>query len=681
MPEEIAYRFPYGRAAVEMVSDFKNTFRLRLAWQRGKAVIDLFESTPLRPLGEISCGGQTFSLNLNKHKRERRERIRISGDRPVGESGKVQCQLSIEGRNDRLSWEWRLAAKGKDAPAGGDVTFQLPFCAGKVEVLTLSSTLSGLAVWRDGVVISLVVPGEFRNRARLEFTADARAVRLFVPDAAFSGAEQQPTRLETWLAPAATRREAEDALLRHLADAADRAQQNPTGDFLSLLSLGDAASAALMAPEAADKRGLDRLLLRARPDFPGLNLGGEGADAAQAAFALLQRYRFTGDDAEKRRALLLARGMCEFQIVQEESPQRGAFWDALRANTQWMDASGGRTQSITTAARAAYGLLWLHAQFSQDILTRTALGAAQWLMLKMDEDGRYAGERYQENGTPVSGGSPWVMAEALRPLVETFRRTGNEVFLNAALRGVRGLREGLADGSLTLADAPAQYLASAVEGLLFVSREAENADMIALATLLGHALRARRAPDGAITEDDKPSLPATLAAARAALALTRVDTDPAWALVALRALRAASRMVDAGVAPRPADLGAFSMLPTHLLLSLSTLAPQCAADRDALTVMRSWQVFQPETSTREFIRVRAKNSDAPVDHLALVCPSNLQVLIIVLAGPDTTEIEVVKTGRTPFLKNLLTGDYGQEPCLVPLGDGADARFAVFLADT
>nr|CAA9285007.1 hypothetical protein AVDCRST_MAG63-3873 [uncultured Armatimonadetes bacterium] len=270
-----------------------------------------------------------------------------------------------------------------------------------------------------------------------------------------------------------------------------------------------------------------------------------------------------------------------------------------------------------------------------------------------------------------------VAAEALRPLIETFRRTGHEVFLQNALRIVKSIGDRLAAGALTPDDASPEHLAAAIEGVLFVSRESENDDMLALAARLGLVLRARRQPDGSLGG----SIPATLATARAALALARVDGDAILPLTALRALRAAARLAQGGAPVRLADHAAFCALPAELLLTLGARVAQGVADRDALTLTRAWQLFQPDANARDFLQVRAKEDEAPVDYLALVCPFNLQVLVVALAGPEVGEVVVTKNRRAPYLKNLLTGEYDQRARLVPLGDGREAHFGVFLADT
>jgi len=571
------------------------------------------------------------------------------------------------------------------------VRLALPLSPGRAEFLTLpGAAWLGYALWRDGLVLTAVLVAHEQDEGESAplLAADASdGLRIVFADAPVGTRNGAIVRLETTIAPAAARSEAQDALVRHLADAADRAQT--FGGAAPLHDLADRSARALMADAAVDKRGLDRLLLRVAADRHGC---GADADAALVAHALLQRFHQTGTEAEKRRAFLLARGVCEFQIVEENAPHRGAFWDALRAKKHFEDASGNATLGVATTARATLGLHHLHAAFGQDVMSRTALAGAQWLLLKQDTlAGRFAGSRYHADGPPVENGSAWPLVYALRPLIETFRRTGNEIFLKAALRSVqRGLIEGLADGGfLSLADdVSTASLAEAVEGVLCLSRESQNADMIALAKRLGGVLRARRAANGMIVENNAPDLPATLAACHAALALARVDDDPIWPLFALRGLRAVAAMTAGEDASRlrPADHGALLTLPTHLLLTLAARAPGGGvADRDALTLTRAgWQTFAPDPTTREFLRVESaqENGEAvPIDHLALVCPFNLQVLVAVCAPPGLNAVRIVKNGRAPYVKNLLTGDYGTDAALVPLGDGRDTNIGVFLADT
>jgi hypothetical protein len=457
-----------------------------------------------------------------------------------------------------------------------------------------------------------------------------------------------------------------------------------------------------MADDAVEKKGVDRLAFKEQSQGAGSGarqVVGETVDAALAASSLMRRFLQTGDDALKRRARLLANGVCFFQVNEEESSHWGAIWDAVRGkgkNTFYEDTNGERTLSVATTARAAKGLHLLYGHFGTERYQRTALTATHWLLLKMDRDGFIAGERFTEEGPPVEGqNSPWIVGEALIPLMETFRANENEVFMKTALRVVRSLKIGIEQSELRFDSASTEQLASTIEGILLVSREFEKDEMTTLARQIGIGLRARRLPDGSLV--DPPGtvtvspLASTLAGARAALYLARVDDDPIWPLFAYRAFRAAAAkatcLISSGTPVQIADQGAFLTLSTALLLAVAARAANCVADVDRLTITRNWQTFNPDPATREYVHVFATGPDGEeiaVDHLALVCPVSLQVLVAVFAPVSVTEVTIRKNGKTPFVKDLLNGDFELTASLSPLGASGlppEANIGVFLADT
>jgi hypothetical protein len=728
---DLIYRFPCSRSGVEIVPDIKGTFCVRVLWHKGKAVITIAESTPLRPLGRISFNSQTFDVFFSEHDRKKRERILLAGRRKVAIHSSrafLRYNVSLTGRDDRYTWRWRI---GATAPALGifpsaeaeakplnEVRLYLPFAAGKAHVLALPGTANGCVLWLNDVAMTVVVGRSEGGGDLPALTWDGRGFELTLQHARFGG-EGVTLEWQMWLSAARTEAEARAALLRHLADAADQAQildpdrdLQPDSTSPSLLRRAiERSEAALMDEAAIEKRGVDRLMYRennpagATPAAAARSIAGETVDCALAASALLCRFYQTGDDALRRRARLLANGTCAFQVNDEESRHWGAIWDAAAGKGRgvvYEDVYGTRTLSVATAARAAKGLHLLGAYFGVELYKRTALAATQWLILKMDRDGYIPAERFTEDGPPVEEtNSPWIVGEALLPLVETFRATGNEVFFKAAMRAVHALRDALNAATLPFERASTEQLASAIEGVLQVSREYEKEDIVALARQLGLGLRARRLPDGSLTEPTAKaisSLSPTLAGARASLAISRVDADPLWISFAHRALRAANQRLEAasssdaskpsgGMRSAPvqlADHASFLTLSVALLLAVAARAPGCVADRDKVTITRGWQTFGLDPATREYIRVFAPGPDGaelPVDYLALVCPVSMQVMIAVLAPTGVAEVKIVKNSRTPFVKNLLTGDFDMRAPLSPLGESAETNIGVFLADT
>ena len=707
--EEIGYRFPVGRVGVEMVKAHGNAFGLRLGWHRAKNVVSIFETTALRPLAEVTLGGQTFPLFFTQRGKQKRGRIRLAGKRKTAKP--AQCALryvtEIVGRDDKLTWHWRIAAsraameqKVPDNAPPDSVTLFLPLAPGRAQILLPPGTVPGeplsvASVWVNDLLVTAAPHVEWAGGSVAPILeADGKGFRLTLPGACLAGAGVT-LGWETWVSAARTEADALSALLEHSAHRSDQAQivLPRVGDFLT--TLVSQAQTILMDDARVDKKGADRLWFRAVPGEKDKHLAGDGADAAQTAHALLTRFLLTGDDALRRRARLLAQGIAEFQISDEQSPHWGAVHDACVKRKTFGDAEGNATVGVRATARAARGLHLLHAHFKTDSLHRNALNAAQWLLLKTDKMGRLLFGRFAESGPPVGGENGWHIAETLTPLVETFRATKNDVFQKAALRAAHALAEDLTTGALRFEQATTEQLSAAVEGVLFISREYERPELLALAQRLGKSLRARRLPNGTFAEPDGVMLPLSpiaplVAACRAALALMRIDDAPIWPLMVLRALQAAQTLADADSAHvTVSDWGALCSLPTSLLLGLSARIDNCTPNPDEVSIKRGWHTFSPECTARDYLKVCAAPSDtgepnalpAPVDFLPLVCPLTLQVLLLVLAPSDVETVQITKNGKSPYVKNLLTGDYDQIASLVPIGDGSEARMGIFLADT
>ena len=205
-----------------------------------------------------------------------------------------------------------------------------------------------------------------------------------------------------------------------------------------------------MNDDCVDKKGADRLWFRAAPGDKNVHITGDGADTALTAHALLTRFLLTGDDALRRRARLLAQGIAEFQISDEESPHWGAVRDACIKRKTFGDANGEATVGVRATARSARGLHLLHAHFKTDSFHRNALNATQWLLLKTDKMGRLSFGRFGENGPPVGDENGWHVADTLQALVETFRATKNDVFQKAALRAAHRFSRRFNGGDIAL---------------------------------------------------------------------------------------------------------------------------------------------------------------------------------------------------------------------------------------
>jgi hypothetical protein len=697
---EMSYRFPHSKTVLEILPDMSETFNVRMVYYRGKTAIPIFQTTPLRSIAEIRCRGQHFPVFLRQHARKKRDKVLLGAKRRTSSSWRaaVRCGVMITGREDRFTWFWRVTAtapalamtvptEAKDrAPEA--IRLQLPLAPGRTKLLTLPGAEgSGIVLLCNNVAVSVIA--QKQNGVLPLVTADESGVYLSLENADLAG-NGSAMSWETWFSPAKSEVEAISALARHLANAADRAQTPPTDTSPFLRRVTEIGERELLRQDIIEKRGADKNAFRIGPHRSDVLIVGPGADAALTTQAILNRFLSCGDEMLKRRARLLANGICEFQNNVEESPHWGAIFDALVRKTEWGDLNGKRTVSFTTTARVAKGLQVLQSHFDVEMYERTALAAAQWLLLRLDRDGLPQAERFSWDGKPLVEASPWLAGEALLPLVETFRTTKNEVYFKTSLRIVTTLSERVAKFSLTFETASTENLAALAEGVLLVSQEYERPDLIAFAREIGQAIRARRLPNGTVTnppglatpvQEDMPLLASTLAGARAALALSRVDDPVLWIVFALRAVRAADAMLK-GYRDylNIADRGALMTLSMNMLLAVATRAGG-VADWDKMTLKRDWQTFAPDPATAEYIKVSLPSGDSP-DYLALVCQVSKQVLIAVYAPVGTETVTIVKNNKRPIVKNLLSGELSATATLQPLEPtGTEGNIGVFLADT
>lgn len=704
LPADNAYRFPHSKTAIEILPDMPGTFGLRVSLARGKTLQPIFQTTPLRAAAEIRCRGQHFPVALLQHARKKRDVVMMGAKRRTTKSWRaaVRCGVLITGRDDRFTWFWRVTAtapalavpvvaENKDrAPEA--VRLQLPFAPGAVKLLTLPGAEGRGLVARIGDVAVSVV-AEAHGGTPPTVSADGSGVYLSLENADLSGTGTV-LAWQTWFVPAKTDAEAVSALAKHLAEIADATQAPPTDTRPFLRRVIETAERELMRQDILEKRGVDKNVFRVAPHRADMLVVGSATNAAVTTHALVNRFRLGGEELIERRARLLANGVCEFQNTIEESPHWGAIFDALVRKTEWGDEFGKRTISFTTTARTARGLQLLHNHFKTEMYERTALAAAQWILLRLDRDGLPQGERFAWDGTKLTEASPWLAGEALLPLLAAFRAHQNDVFFKTALRIVATLEERYTDFSLGIDTASTANLAALAEGVLLVSQEYERPHLIAFAREIGQAIRSRRLASGAVsdpvgtgdTADDLPLLAPTLAGGRAALALSRVDNPLFWTTFALRTVRAADAMLKGyGGFVRIADRGALLSLATSVLLAIAARATGGVADWDAVTLKRDWQTFAPDPAAAAYVKISAPpgdgGSDTP-DYLLLVCAATHQVLIAVLAPPGTDTVEITKNGKRPVVRNLLTGGSSVTAALIDLEPtGTEGRIGVFMADT
>ncbi|MFM7322357.1 MAG: hypothetical protein ACKO5K_12655, partial [Armatimonadota bacterium] len=658
------------------------TYGLRLLWIRGKTNRPLLATTALRPVAEVSFGGQTFPIHVATHSRKGRGRMAVAGRRRLSRNVRhaIRFHALVEGREDKLTWSWRFGATALamqeargDREATDRLVLNLPFPS-SARRIGVDEAPYARALWLGDVAITLVAHPLPDGRVP-EWSETDRGLSLTIDSADYSG-HGQTAAYDTWVVAAKTEGDVREALTHHLAAAAARMQEVAgTGPFLC--TLAEDAAGRLCDGLPTGRIGVDRIAWETGPGMLGV---GEGVDAAAGAFALLHRWRATGDDAFRRQARLISYAVPGFQISEESSPHWGAFWDRHREEVGYEDAAGGRSLSVRTTARAVSGLWAVDELFGVERLHRSAMGGAQWLMLKRDPDGIPAGGRFDAAGQPHPDADTWAVADTIAAFAATFHTTGNEVFLKAAQQAIQTVAARLDAGTLGFSTARTSDLASAIDGILQMSKEYESEALISAARRIADGLGSRRRPDGSFAErTGETTLEATLQGARAAIAMARVDADHDWLVTALRALRRADLLFRRDPdAAGPATTALLATLPDALLARIGAIGDDARADTARSSVERGWQTFTPDPGTREYVRVTTPDGD-PVDHLALVCPATFQVLVAVVVPPDIETVRIRKNQRPPMLRKPLDGSLGPEAPTLPLGDGREARFGVYIA--
>ena len=335
------------------------------------------------------------------------------------------------------------------------------------------------------------------------------------------------------------------------------------------------------------------------------------------------------------------------------------------------DFAGGPTHGLRSNARLARAFFLLQETLDEPLLRQSALNVCQWLILKQNGSGYYDGARVHATRGLADDGrflpQPCSLdgAEAIRPFVLAFRATGNEVFVKAAWK----IANFLLEERLHEFDAacPAT-VASVILSLIALDAEAPNARLRATLQEWGAWLRALPLP----ADPANPDADGLSECARAGFRLHALFLDPAYLRYAFHALAAV---------PEAARAQGWQTVAAHTtaLLSVACLLPDVRPDFDAVRVGLGWRVFAPDPATEQFLRVTAADG-GPVDHLPLVCRLNDQLLLLALAPPSTPALTVLKNGRRPLVRDLLTDTLDTDAPLHPLAGEPWARVGLFTID-
>lgn len=650
------------------------TWQLEIAAQaRGKTQAVFVRTSAMRPLATVVVRGESYPLSIGWHEFKRGV-LHLGGARKIGPDGLA------------LTWEmrWKAVADG-----GFEVEMRLRATPGRREGTVRLSLPVGLYQPELWTLRAAASRGHCAQTAWSAYSA--QSIGFVVLDGEDAGWDDEGGGFgATWRGfPLGGGRALRFGLrfgaAKHASDARAPlvAQYAAFADALlhpvqtAALLDPEPAVAALSDPSAHVVRGAERL--HWKPPVPGESgvYAGFPFYPADALQALSDRARFCPSDALARLIRFGAYGLAaDFQVMgrgEQAEPNKGAFWDKRQEDGTETDFAGGQTHGIASNARLARAFFQLHGQTDDPLLRQSALNICQWLLLKMNDGGYFDGARvHATRGLPDDGRflpQPCTLdgAEALRPFVLAYRATANEVWIKAAWK----IAEFLLRARIPqFEDAAPASVASVLLGLLALDAEAPNVRLRAAVRAWGSWLRALPLPDPQFSPDGLAS--DLFDCARAGLGVYALDADPAFLRYAHAALAAV---------PPDARARSWQTVALHapLLLSLACRLPGASVDFDSLSVTLGWRTFAPDPAAVSFLRVTAPG-DQPVSVLPLVCRLNDQLLLLVLAPPTTETVHVLKNGKRPLLRDLLSDTLDSAAPLHLVPDGGWARIGLFTVD-
>ena len=641
-----------------------------------KTLAVLLETTPVRPLASVTLKGETYPLTVNWHEMKRGGVLCCGGERRTGTDGSV------------LQWEMRWVPVA-DVAGGFGVEMRLratPRRDGHVQ-LFLSAPLHRSELWAmrpaEAHGHSAMVAWSAYNRHSLGFAMlDAETAGWNEEESAFRATLRgfplgggKLIRFSLGFSEAKTPLDARGALVRQYVALAG-ARLHPL-EVVPPLDPGPAV-AHLTRPDGHEVQGAERLYLHPPVPETGTFYAGTPFYPADALKALADWSLFHPSDSLQRLVRFGARGLAaDFQVMGRQGhaePNKGAFWDKI-TRVDSTDHAGGATHGLLSNARLARAFFLLQESLHEPLLRQSALNICQWLILKQNERGYFDGERVHatrglgDDGKFLPQPCSLDGAEAIRPLVLAFRATGNEVFVKVAWKIASSLLE---ERLRAFDTASPLAVASVILSLLALDAEAPNPQLRSALQDWGAWLRALP------LSPDAPSLNADghggglFECARAGFRLHALFADPAYLRYAFHALAAV---------PDTARAHSWQSVAMHTtaLLSLTSLLPDARPDFDAVRVGLGWRVFAPDPAAGQFLHVTGVDG-GPVDSLPLVCRLNDQLLLVALAPPDTPALLILKNGRRPLVRDLLTDALDFDAPLHPPAGENWARVGLFTID-
>jgi hypothetical protein len=415
--------------------------------------------------------------------------------------------------------------------------------------------------------------------------------------------------------------------------------------------------------------------------------------SVDVAHAMLDWDSMMGDERAKYIAIRTARGIAtDFPVTADDarfSGNKGAFWDCMEipkgSNTKVMsNGAGERRHSVLSTARIADALLRLFQLTNILIFETSAINACNWLILKQTQEGYFIGDSVDaDDGHVFADNRIYSGMEAMRPLVQAYAATRNEVYIKAAWK----IHRHFIDGVLPRFDAPALFpgtdqlpfgcpvaIASAIVGCLDLDAQGASTKLRQTVGVLGSWLRMFPFDDleaGGLNFDGMSG--GVYQVIHVAERMFLLERNPQWLHLAYHLLCELSTEARSSWRIIPAFF--------DIMITLAGMVKSCRVSLPERTVMLEWRTYMPDSAATEYIRVEPADGsdDSCIDYLPLVSKQTGHVLVLVLSHANTDLVRIIDNEKQPVVKDVMSNELIDNcVALHPLPFPGPARAGIFI---
>ncbi len=660
--------------------------------------LPLLEVTPRKPILLIMLDDESYPLFVSEWEKKRGAFV-LRGQRRMGSEGRV-CTWSAEitPRNFYGSIQLNMDITIRVEPRP-TTPVRIKFCLPLNMTEPIVATSEVATIREDRALVVWDAPTQ--NAVAFVPPCEALLTDMWTEKNEFVAfftesviAPKKTLKISLSIGQAKTGRQVKEILLEHYATT--RPMLLPPEQVWGLTLCQTAAQAVISHTDkgAFEVRGAERAYFHAPgafesgPPHVAEFFSGYPHFPVDASDALLDWHKFASSETVARIAKLTARGVAsDFPnslATGYGETNKGAFWDkqSLSGGPRAGTFTGFDDQlafSILSNARIARALFDIYVASGEDLFATMALNACRWMLLRQNVGGYFGGDRYTLDGK-WDGGNKLAGVEVIPAFCGAFRATKNEVFIRAAWRTANYVIDEMLAHHPAVPILPMERgasidsavgLASVIKSLLYLDAEAPNKRLREAIHSVGNRFVSfpfNRTRDPEFNYDEQWG--GLYECAEAAFWLYNLERQPRQLQLAMSLMRSVPPCARRGWRAIPAY--------TTTMMTLAAQLKDAKVDLINSTIKVGWRLFEADSATRQYMQVESADEPALVDHLALVCKGDDTVLLMVLSDRPIHAVDIVKNGRRPVLRDLVTKELVSGPArLHTMAHHGQARCGLF----